>query len=261
MVGDKTVDKINRRPNIVLVLGSAPQATETQNWLRDPFSKIVAINNSWRVRPDWDYLIHPEDFDADRCPDTVTPGQQIIEAAAYVPAQNQYGGFVYAGGTMAFTAGYWALAALKPDVIAFFGCDMVYPTDTKTHFYGTGAPDPLRADISLRNLEAKSARMMLMGARDGCAMVNLSTNPSRLILPTARATALTALSLSQPFVDLAAIAELEAEEARIGYVVPSGRYWQVEDQFDPQIIDALDARWLAAAGDATAQARAISRAG
>jgi len=33
---------------------------------------------------------------------------------SYVPAQNWVnGGFVYGGGTMAFTAGYWALDTLK----------------------------------------------------------------------------------------------------------------------------------------------------
>ena len=81
-----------------------------------------------------------------------------------MPIQNDLGGFVYAGGTMAFTAGYWALGALRPDVMAFFGCDMVYPTEG-SHFYGNGNADPLRDDITLRNLEAKSARLSIIAAR------------------------------------------------------------------------------------------------
>ena len=48
-----------------------------------------------------------------------------MTATDYVPVQNDFGGFVYAGGTMTFTAGYWALGALKPSVLAFLGCDMV----------------------------------------------------------------------------------------------------------------------------------------
>jgi hypothetical protein len=50
---------------------------------------------------------------------------------------------------MAFTTGYWALHALKPSVLAFVGCDMVYAASGNTHFYGSGEPDPLRDDLSL----------------------------------------------------------------------------------------------------------------
>ncbi len=62
---------------------------------------------------------------------------------------------------------------------------MHYPATGPTHFYGQGTPDPLRRDITLRSLEAKSARLMVLAARQGCAMVNLSTGPSRLVFPRA----------------------------------------------------------------------------
>ena len=78
-----------------------------------------------------------------------------------------FGGIVYAGATMAFTAGYWALSALQPRVLAYLGCDMIYPQG-QTHFYGTGAADPLRPDPTLQNLRAKSARLELLAARAGC---------------------------------------------------------------------------------------------
>ena len=98
-----------------------------REWPRGPFSHIVAINNAWRIRAYWDYLIHPEDFPPERVPQTYDRHTQtIITADNYVPVQNRFGGFVYAGGTMAFTAGYWALGELKPDVMAFLGCDMNY---------------------------------------------------------------------------------------------------------------------------------------
>ncbi|MEL7116511.1 MAG: hypothetical protein AAGP08_13160, partial [Pseudomonadota bacterium] len=126
---------------IVLILGSAPNAVEARAWPRGAVTDLVAINNAWRIRDDWDHFIHPDDLPADKMPPD--PTGQVVSSADYVPVQNTYGGFVYAGGTMAFTAGYWALGTLRPDVMAFFGCDMVYAPSGNTHFYGIGAADPL----------------------------------------------------------------------------------------------------------------------
>lgn len=228
----------------VLIIGSGPNATVSRGWSRAPFDRIVAINNAWQVRPDWDDLIHPEDFPPARRPVDLSAGQRIVTAADYVPQQNKYGGFVYAGGTMAFTAAYWALAALRPGVIAMIGCDMVYAPEGRTHFYGNGTADPLRADISLRSLEAKSARLAALAARAGCAMVNLSDDPSRLTFP--RAQPATSAACQPLQYDATAVAAALSEERRLGYYVPSGKYWKEEDRFDPGAIDALDAMWLRA---------------
>jgi hypothetical protein len=226
---------------VVLILGSAPNAVEAQDWDRGALDEIVAINNAWRMRDDWDVLIHPEDFPVENQPPA--PTGRVVRASEYVPVQNRYGGFVYAGGTMAFTAGYWALGALRPDVMAFFGCDMVYAPKGNTHFYGTGAADPLRKDVTLRNLEAKSARLMLLAAAQGCACVNLSARQSRLVFP--RAT-LGDVALAKP--RPAEIGSVLAREQRLGYMVPSGRYWEEEARFDTAEIDALDQAWLDALG-------------
>jgi hypothetical protein len=215
-----------------------------RDWPRAPFDRIVAINNAWAVRSDWDDLIHPDDFPAARMPVEIAAHQQVVRASEYVPLQNNLGGFVYAGGTMAFTASYWALAALKPRVIAVLGCDMVYAGAKSTHFYGTGTADPLREDVTLRSLEAKSARLMAIAARQGCAMVNLSSEDSRLVFPRStpqNAPASMPLSLDQDIIDAAL-----AEEARLNYYVPSGKYWKEESRFDTAAIDALDAMWLRA---------------
>jgi len=227
----------------VLILGSAPNAMQAAAWPRGPVTDIVVINNAWRIRDDWDVLIHPDDFPQDRWPQAVRPEQRVVQSDAYVPIQNDFGGFVYAGGTMAFTAGYWALGALKPDVMAFMGCDMVYAPTGNTHFYGQGAPDPLREDISLRDLAAKSARLMLLAARQGCACVNLSDLPeSRLVFPRA-----TLPTVPRPMdLDLTHIDAPLAEEARLGYLVPSGKYWKEQARFDTNAIDALDAAWVQA---------------
>lgn len=230
--------------SVVLILGSGPNVVKCREWPRDPFDRIVAINNAWAVRPDWDDLIHPDDFPVERMPVDMSAGQRIIRATEYVPLQNTLGGFVYAGGTMAFTASYWALTALKPRVIAVLGCDMVYDDTSKTHFYGKGTADPLRADVSLRSLEAKSARLMALAARQGCAMVNLSTDESRLVFP--RATPETAADAKPLLPDEAVIDAALAEEERLGYYVPSGKYWKEESRFDVASIDALDALWLKA---------------
>lgn len=228
----------------MLMLGSAPMATEAQHWSRKSFDCVLAINNAWNIRPDWDVMIHPWDFPADRRP-VAGAGQVIITEDEFVPAQNALGGFVYAGATMAFTSAYWALNTRRPRVIAAFGCDMHYPAGGNTHFYGQGSPDPLRNDITLRSLEAKSARLMILAAMQGCAMVNLSNGPSRLIFPrVSRAGVAQARPLA--FNPDATAAALQ-REAELGYTVGSGRYWEELHRFDPAQIDALDAMWLQAA--------------
>lgn len=219
-------------------------AVQAKDWPRAPFDAVVAINNAHAIRPDWDYHVYPWDFPATRRP-VPKGGQQAIEQDQFVPAQNAYGGFVYAGGTMAFTAAYWALARLRPRVLAVFGCDMHYPAG-QTHFYGQGTADPLRDDITLRNLEAKSARLMILAAMQGCAMVNLSVGPSRLVFPRCTPDRVVR-QRPQPFAaDLAGLAL--RREAELGYMVPSGRYWEERHRFDPSELDALDTLWLAAAG-------------
>ena len=225
---------------VVLMLGSAPMVTQAADWPRS-FDRIVAINNAWRVRPDWDFSIHPWDFDPARVP-AAGPGQSLVTEVDFVPAQNRYGGFVYAGATMAYTAAYWALDALRPRVLAVFGCDMHYPAG-QTHFYGVGSPDPLRADITLRSLEAKSVRLMVLAAAQGCAVVNLSAGPSRLLCPRA---GLADLGAVRPLAfDLARVQATQAREAALGYFAPSGRYWEDLSAYDVAEIDALDALWLA----------------
>ncbi len=247
-----------QRPNplIVLVLGSGADAVRSRAWERAPFTAMVAINNAWQIRDDWDYLIHPEDFPPERWPPSVDPRRQtLVTAADYVPIQNEFGGFVYAGGTMAFTAGYWALGALKPDVMAFLGCDMVYHDGPQTHFYGRGAQDPLRDDVTLQSLEAKSLRFMAMANQENCLVVNLSAQASsRLVYPRcdpqqlARWTAQdlhTQLREQHGALDAQALDAALGMESELGYMVKSGRYWEVRESLDADKLRQLDQVWLA----------------
>lgn len=232
----------------VLIVGSGPNAVDCTQW--SGFDQIIAINNAWRIRPDWNALIYPEDFPKDRHPPTLQPSQRRIEADQFVPAQNAYGGFVYAGATMAFTAGYWALHALRPRVMAFIGCDMVYAKTGPTHFYGTGAPDPLRDDISLMDLGASSARLALMAAAEGTRCVNLSQDDSALLFERATPADLAHLPAAR-LPNPSAYGKALAAEAKLGYFVQNGRVWEEAHRFSPALLLHLHAMWRAAYGAKT----------
>ncbi|MEP5196616.1 MAG: hypothetical protein ABJQ70_16525 [Roseobacter sp.] len=227
--------------DIVIVLGSGPNAIDLKGRHRELFDRLVVINNAWQVRSDWDDLVFPEDFPRDRLPAGLNTGQRLIEANQFVPTQNAYGGFIYAGGTMAFTASYWALHALRPKILAFLGCDMVYPKTGNTHFYGTGAPDPLRQDVTLQDLGAKSARLSLLAATQGCRCVNLSRDESELLFERADIETLRSLSRQPPRV--LAIDDILQQENALGYFVPTGRYWSEQHRCDGAELASLDAAW------------------
>ena len=226
---------------VVLILGSGPNALSARGWRRDGFDQILAINNAHAIRPDWDALIYPHDFPAQNLP-APSPQQRLVDEGDFVPAQNRFGGFIYGGATMAFTAAYWALDALRPRVLAFFGCDMVYPATGPTHFYGTGRPDPLRRDISLRSLEAKSTRLMALAAQQGCACVNLSRAPSRLVF--ARAGRCDFARLRPYDFNAALLHRALRIEADLAYTTPTGHYGQTG--YDLAALDRLDALWISA---------------
>jgi len=180
-------------------------------------------------------------------PDSLAAGQSIHSHESYVPAQNSYGGFVYGGGTMAFTAGYWALAVLRPDILAYYACDMTYSGNV-THFYGQGTADPLRPDVTLQSLEAKSIRLMALAARQGCACINLSTEPSsRLSFPRV---GLRELGKHAPEfrIDAGAVEAALSEEASLGYLIEDGEYWHHTHRFDAGALSRIDDLWLSACG-------------
>ncbi len=225
----------------VLILGSGPEVVEARTFKADVFDKIIAINNAWMVRKDWDFCIFPNDFPKENRP-KLNLGQQLITYKEYVPIQNKFGGFVYAGGTMAFTTGYWALGKLKPTLIAYLGCDMIYK-GSKTHFYGKGTADPLREDPTLKNLLSKSARFEVIANSNNCSVFNLSKNKeSNLIFRR--------LGISKIFepINLREVENNKASEAlrleeALGYFVEDGKYWKHFENFDPREIGRLDTLW------------------
>ena len=247
---------MNTPLNIVLIVGSAPDAVRIKSLGLSAMTSLVAINNAWHLRADWDYLIHPEDFPIERRPLTKAVNQTIVTAEQYVDIQNQYGGFVYAGGTMAFTAAYWALGALRPDVMLFLGCDMVYESTSKqTHFYGVGSPDPLRDDVTLQSLEAKASRLHYFAAQQSCVCLNLSEQPSsRLVFPRVDEGAISQFSRQAHQEHLHKITATHlvrqakvclAIEHEANYYFSTGRYWEHLDEIDGDELKAIDEKWMA----------------
>lgn len=226
----------------VLLLGSGPNAIDARAWDTHPFDRIVAINNAWQVRPDWTDLIYPYDFPADRMPKTCSAAQSFVPDTDFIPIQNDYGGVVYAGATMAFTAAYWVLGALRPKTLAYLGCDMVYSAQGASHFYGQGAPDPLRDDPTLMSLDAKSARLYVYAQRQGCQVVNLSTaDASRLCCPRAH---IDDLHPSAWDIDHALADRALALETQLDYYFPDGQYWTSDRKLDRSAIAELDDMWV-----------------
>jgi hypothetical protein len=249
---------MNSRLNIVLIVGSAPDALRIKKQDLSLFSSRVVINNAWQLTRDWNYLIYPEDFpNKNLPPDSILINKKIVTAREFVPQQNSFGGFVYGGGTMAFTAGYWALGALKPDVIAYLGCDMIYPEEygIQSHFYGNGKADPLRSDITLQSLEAKSVRLMAFAKINNCAVVNLSELPkSRLLFPRISITKLLKKINQKDLVceqdvklDSKSVKKALDLEEELAYMVPSGRYWESLKEFDQLKLSEIDSLWLKSA--------------
>ena len=240
--------------NTILILGSAVDGLRARKFDVSKLSAIVAINNAWRIREDWTHLVHAGDFPSEQLPEPAI-NKKIISHQTYVPANNRYGGIIYAGGTMAFSTAYWALNALKPDMLAFCGCDMIYQNSGgKTHFYGKGEADPLRADPTLQSLEAKSNRLLLLGANNNCLCVNLSEQKnSRLTFPRLAPT-----MLGQPLADFyqRTLAGIEdacnvtlvndaiASEAKLNCFVKSGDYWNFPEKINKEGLFEIDRLWL-----------------
>ena len=233
---------IKKKTN-VLIIGSAPSALVAQKWNLNFFNNVVVINNAWKITPKWTNSIFPEDFPIEKRPKP-SKCQTLHTASEYVRAQNYYGGFVYAGGTMAFTAAYWSLFTFSPSLIAYLGCDMVY-SGPKTHFYGKGTADPLRKDKTLKNLRAKSARFECFAAEEGCAVVNLSrTLNSNLVHEKISFSEFNLNRVVPKKIDSKQYFRNLEVENNLGYYVPDGRYWKRMQDFQEDEIFKLDDLWI-----------------
>jgi hypothetical protein len=120
------------------------------------------------------------------------------------------------------------------------------------HFYGHGTSDPLRADITLQSLEAKSLRFLAMANSLNCAVVNLSKLPqSRLVFPRAELEEMSKpevckvlLDRQQNKLNMSRIESALSAEKDLGYMVPSGRYWEHLEGLDESKLRQIDDLWL-----------------
>ena len=243
------------RRRFVLLAGSAPEAVS----LRDKDLAgltSVALNNAWQIRDDFDYVVFPRNFPDENRPPEGYPGS-LVREVNYLKHVASAGGLLFCGSTMAFNAGYWAVRYLKPAMIGFYACDMIYDDD-ETHFYGKGEADPLRDNLTLRNLEAKSARLFAYGLAAGTVAVNFSTRPrSRLVFPRLPLGATRHRSaLKRLFAEVMrsgegrGIIDAGRDAARLEAAPPfaadPNNYWSlVGNQAAIAFLDEVDQRWLA----------------
>jgi hypothetical protein len=162
----------------VLLLGSGLSALQARTIDLDGFT-IVAINNAWKVVPNWNYLIFPCIEHFSDLPATLGPDQHLLTSDDYGPYIDLYGGEPNTGDTMFFNASYWIMHAIRPDVIACLGCDMHYPEQGNNTFYGVGNPDPLR--LGVENLPPFFDRLDRLAAANGFRIVNLSAGCPTLL--------------------------------------------------------------------------------
>lgn len=239
-----------------MIVGSAPDAVRCERWGIPEDVAVVCVNNAWRLGIDWRFHLFPNDFPVDRRPAQYGPSQVSISNSRghaargmdYHSHVERFGGLLWCGSTIAFAAGYWAMSALRCVELAYLGCDMVYDDgEGKTHFYGSGGKDPLRQNLSLRSIEAKSSRLEALARARGCRIWNLSKkNRSRLTFPriefsefASLAPSAAPMSTSSANVDVAAILR---DERRIF----SGLRIQdaVKACVTAEEVDRIDRRWL-----------------
>ena len=175
--------------NSSLVVGSAPEAVcvSDADIPRSVFT--VAVNNAWRLRPDFRVHVAPNDFPAANSPPPSYPAIQIRNVG-YAPALRRAGGVLFSGTTMSVCAGYYTMHSWHNRIVTFVGCNMVYG-GSQTHFYGKGDADPLKKEPwvypSIKNLPAKTSRMFLIALLMDTLMINLLPLPGSLLhIPTTR---------------------------------------------------------------------------
>lgn len=248
---------LERTVRRAVIVGSSPDAIRAAPWIDLVRScKFVAINNAWRISERFDYFICPNDFPETQRPPDTFKGRSVVGARI-----DSFGQIIFRGSTMSFNAGYWTIENIPCDAIGYIGCDMIYSPDNagNTHFYGTGKPDPLRRHISLRSLEAKSARLHHFARMSGKAVFRLSScEESRLTYPR--------ISLEDFFDDNVLLQRSKRQKHLTRdyfHAVHNAMALELASPFDPRdpdyrffrrkssytsYVDRIDAAWLATRG-------------
>lgn len=164
----------------IAILGSAPSAPQLTSFATES-TIILALNNAHRAVARTDIALYAGDLPPElRHPAAARIGRSTPD---YLPAMQACGGFVFCGATIAFAAAYWTMCHYPHSQVLFFACNMVYDSP-QSHFYGQGKPDPLRRNLTLQSLEAKSLRVFYFGLLHEVLFLNASPEPaSRLQIP------------------------------------------------------------------------------
>jgi len=181
----KNIPKWLCQKKMAIIVGSSPLANNIKTYKLNQFYKI-AVNNAWRLRKDFDYLVYPDDFPHENIPKNGNDFcGTFISNPDYMTSIDKAGGILYCGATMSYAAGYWAVDNINSKLIGYYSSDMMYNQKNGiTHFYGVGTPDPLRQDVSLSSLEARSIRLFSWALEHDKLLVNFSeSEKSRLQLP------------------------------------------------------------------------------
>lgn len=181
---DRTLARLTPREffKTVVVVGSAPTAPSVARLLgKQTF--VVGLNNSWRALPRYDAFVYADDLPPESKPGPEDVARKGRSAPQYYPAMEASGGILFCGASTGFAAGYWVAHTMPFSQVSYFAADMTY-SNRQSHFYGKGSPDPLRKDLSLQDLPAKSLRLYYFGLTRGSLFLNASAEPeTRLAFP------------------------------------------------------------------------------
>lgn len=164
----------------ILLVGSGPDASRAKDLVCEA-DIVIAINNAHKAVPRVSFSFYASDFPDNQKHSNVA--EIGVSTPQYLPSAQRFGGLIYCGASMFFLASYWLIQQFPFSFVKVIGCDMVY-SSAATHFYGRGSADPLRRNISLQSLDAKSLRVLYFALKHGVFMCNTANvQESRLYFP------------------------------------------------------------------------------
>ncbi|MGB1235089.1 MAG: hypothetical protein ACPG5U_05100 [Planktomarina sp.] len=156
-----------------IIVGSAPISETLCDCNLSLYYKI-ALNHAWKLRDDFDAHVFLDSLpDEDRPPadyDITRISRNVFRRSV-----NKAGGNFVTTMTAATSAGYWSIYTGGPQIVSYYGCDMVYGKGTiPNHFYGTGGDTGPLLNKFIFNIDypQKYARLFVYGLFNRTLMLN-----------------------------------------------------------------------------------------